>query len=216
MKEIKLFIKCSYKSETGKGEYTGVLEYNGKTKEIVKKDIISISSNRIMLEGIVDLVNMVKEPCKIEVHTMGMWGATKVVNKDGTPKVGITNSKHNSDLKNELRQILINNGHILIPIIDDKVNKRVVKVTEFNDEDTILTIMDRVQENYLISDDSTIPKISLKQISYIKNLYFMNYKVRIDKCIEERLNNINIKGAELVIGFLEYNINKKSNHTTSF
>ena len=114
MREIKLFIKCSYKSETGKGEYTGVLEYNGKTKEIVKTDITSISSNRIMLEGIVDLVNMVKEPCKIEIHTMGAWGATKVVNKDGTPKIGIVNSKYNSDLKNELRQILINNGHILI------------------------------------------------------------------------------------------------------
>ena len=114
-KEISVFIagSCNSASEEREGFYAAELRYKDKSK-FIGRNLINTTSNRVIIQGLIDIVKMLKEPCRINVYTAGGFGYRKMYTKQGEYKnnhmiVGI-----NKDLLKILQTLLIENGHILI------------------------------------------------------------------------------------------------------
>ena len=112
-KEISVFIagSCNYASEEREGFYVAELRYKDKVK-FIGKDVINTTCNRVMIEGLIDIVKMLKEPCIIQVYSAGYYGYKRMYTKQGDYKDEI--SGKNKDLLKILQTLLIDNGHILI------------------------------------------------------------------------------------------------------
>lgn len=104
-KNVFIYVIGSYKYDKMCGFYKVVLVYKNKFKIIQKEyndeiiDNKKITSNRIMLYGIIDSIELLKEPCNIEVFTLTPLGFKK------------SKKSINFDLINRILQIIEDNDH---------------------------------------------------------------------------------------------------------
>lgn len=112
-KEISVFIasSCNYASQQREGFYVAELRYKDKSK-FIGKDVINTTSNRVIIEGLIDIVKMLKEPCIIQVYSAGSYGYERIYTKQGNYKDNI--SGKNKDLLKTLQTLLIDSNHILM------------------------------------------------------------------------------------------------------
>ncbi len=65
-KQITLYSDGSSLGNPGPGGYGGILEYNGKRKEYSGAEIHT-TNNRMELQGVIEGLKLLKEPCDVEV-----------------------------------------------------------------------------------------------------------------------------------------------------
>lgn len=118
MKEINLYVRGSCKNkEDMRGCYCGILEYKGREK-IVKGTSATTTSNRMMLIGVLKCLDMLKEPCVINLHVPAHLGFTR-----GSKSV-------NKDLIREVTNRVTNGGHTLIEIVSQDRQYELSKITK--------------------------------------------------------------------------------------
>lgn len=105
MKEINMYIRGICRNtgkyqETKEGKFVVVLEYKNKCK-VFKGAELHTTSNRMLLQALIEGIKALKEPCKINVFTPAYLGFSK------------TNKSPNYDLLEEVNQLCFKGGHIL-------------------------------------------------------------------------------------------------------
>jgi ribonuclease HI len=66
LKQITLYSDGSSLGNPGPGGYGGILEFKGKKKEYFGGDIHT-TNNRMELQGVIEGLKLLKEPCRVEV-----------------------------------------------------------------------------------------------------------------------------------------------------
>ncbi|MFQ6848986.1 hypothetical protein ACV3OB_16065 [Clostridium perfringens] len=112
MKTVKIYVRgiCrntgKYK-EIKKGEYLAILEYKTKTK-IIKGENINVTTNQMIIQGAIESIKLLKEPCNVELYV--------------TTNIGIKKFKKsvNRELLICLMELIEKNGHSLKEIVSNK------------------------------------------------------------------------------------------------
>lgn len=125
-KEISIYIvsSCDYTSEDRRGDYAAELRYKDKSR-FIGKDLSSTTDCRYMINGLIDIIGILKEPCIIQVYSAGTYGYKSMYNKRGQYRETITGV--NNDLLSMLQKLLIENNHILL---DNRSNKHTKRLKE--------------------------------------------------------------------------------------
>ena len=125
-KEISIYIVggCNSQSEEKEGYYAAELRYKDKSR-FIGRNIDNTTSNRVVIEGLIDTIKILKEPCIIQVYTAGTYGYKSMYNKRGQYRETITGV--NNDLLSILQKQLIENNHILL---DNRSNKHTKRLKE--------------------------------------------------------------------------------------
>lgn len=100
--------------ENTPGYYEYLLIDNKSGKHIKKKsDYFSdiSSANRVIIMGLIDGVSQLKKPCHIKAYIKTMIGFKKMIKESQSP---------NADKLSELKDILLNNGHVIEELLDVK------------------------------------------------------------------------------------------------
>lgn len=116
MKEINLYLRgsCSIKDNYKLGQYIVVLEYKGVERSLYSKVINeSLTANRMMIQGFIDAVKVLKEPCKINLYTHGPMGLKYMLTNKGNKRKGVRNCV-NKDLLIILKKELNKGKHEVI------------------------------------------------------------------------------------------------------
>lgn len=123
MKEINLYIRgyCNYSSELPEGKYIAILEYKNRVKKLIGKNI-STTENRMILQGLLDVVRILKEPCVINYHTHTYVGLQKMKSKKGEEIEGVRTCA-NKDMLIVLKEELKNRGHKIIETVGQERQK---------------------------------------------------------------------------------------------
>jgi hypothetical protein len=70
MKQVTIYAGCRFDFKTRSGRYFAALEYQGKIKRIsaeIKGE--TETSNRIIIYGLIEAVELIKEPCELTLLT---------------------------------------------------------------------------------------------------------------------------------------------------
>ena len=90
MKEIIITVRGSVSGSTNISCHAAILEYNSYRKLITKYNgIIDTSANKEMLKGILEALNLVKEPCSINIKAPTTLGITNKKYKGLYPELVI-------------------------------------------------------------------------------------------------------------------------------
>lgn len=84
MKKVNIYVRGMCRSNIDKiGCYACILEYKGRRK-IIKSILEETTTNRAILTGMINSIDMLKEPCKVTMYIHGSVGLNKKkpVNKD--------------------------------------------------------------------------------------------------------------------------------------
>lgn len=83
MKEINMYVKssCKYLREDRLGAWVTMLDYQGNTK-IFKGNSKDTTDKRMLWAGIIEGLKQLREPCFINIYTIGVFGLKSNVNKD--------------------------------------------------------------------------------------------------------------------------------------
>ena len=83
MKEINMYVKssCKYLREDRLGVWVSVLEYKGNKKTLKGKSK-DTTDKRMLWTGIIEGLKQLREPCLINIYTIGVLGLKSNVNKD--------------------------------------------------------------------------------------------------------------------------------------
>jgi ribonuclease HI len=100
VKEVNLYFRGSQKGKEGSGYV--VWEFGGKTKEEYIPDANGSTLNRSFLNMVMYAISKLREPCKINVYTLGSIG--------GKSKLYKKNWRHR-DLGDQLLQMVAENNH---------------------------------------------------------------------------------------------------------
>ena len=134
---VEIYIKINFTKENI-GSYTSVLKYNDKIKILKNSHMIDKTPNRILIRAIIESIEKLKLPSNIVLNTNTAWGGKAILSKDGTIKIKSISSKHNADLKNQVRDLLIKNSHTLNLVINKDINNSFILVS-FISNATIVT-----------------------------------------------------------------------------
>lgn len=127
MKNVNVYVVSSCNSISKVGKYKAIIMYNGRYKVIEKKNISDTTSNRLILLGVIDCINLLKEPCHVTIYTKGSWGLREILNGDKSYSNSISNTAVNYDLKSKLLTLCKSRGHEISGILDaDEVNYAVI------------------------------------------------------------------------------------------
>lgn len=122
-KNVKIYIygKCMSHLSKKPGNYAAMLKYKDKSKIIYGFEL-NTTANRVMINGIIKAVKMLKEPCNIEFYTPTQLGFSHIINKQGdyTKKTSINGNK---DILILLREILKKGGHSCKEIVNTDSKK---------------------------------------------------------------------------------------------
>lgn len=118
---IEIYIKINFTKEKI-GRYTSVLKHKNKIEIFKNTYMIDETANRILIRAIIESIDRLKLPSNIVLNTNTSWGFKAILNKDGSIKTGEINSKHNEDLKIQVRDLIIKNGHKLNSVINKDTN----------------------------------------------------------------------------------------------
>ncbi len=77
LKQIKIYTDGSCLGNPGNGAYAGILEFDGKKKEIVG-GFTHTTNNRMELLAVVEALNVLKEPCDVELYTDSQYVAKAI------------------------------------------------------------------------------------------------------------------------------------------
>lgn len=117
MKEVNIYIRGINKSkEDNRGYYCGLLEYKGKEKIVYGKGF-NTTAHRMILMGILHSLRMLKEPCKLNLHTTCKVGFVKPINKC-----------IHKDLIGKVKESIESNGHELKEIITQDRQTELAKI----------------------------------------------------------------------------------------
>lgn len=107
--DVSIFVRgiCDSSSNEKPGCYYSILNYQNVEKEITKS-FIHTTSNRMILQGAIDAIKLLKRPCNIKLFIHSSVGLLKF-NKEI--------KSVNSDLCKELFELLKKNNHSLEEII---------------------------------------------------------------------------------------------------
>lgn len=105
---VKIFVRgvVNTADESKPGKFIAKLNCKGVEREIVGFEK-NTTSNRMIMQGAIEAIKLLKHPCNIELHThtdIGLEGK----------------SKANFDLLHDLRKAALNGGHILNGVISDE------------------------------------------------------------------------------------------------
>lgn len=84
MKDVKIYIRGMCRSNIDKiGCYACILEYKGRRK-IIKGILEETTTNRAILTGMISSIDILREPCNVNMHITGSVGLKKKkgINKD--------------------------------------------------------------------------------------------------------------------------------------
>lgn len=127
MKNVNVYVVSSCNSISKVGKYKSIIVYNGRYKVIEKKNITDTTSNRLILLGIIECINLLKEPCYVTIYTKGSWGIREILNNDKSYSNSISNTAVNYDLKSKILTLCKSRGHDIRGILDaDEVNYAVI------------------------------------------------------------------------------------------
>ena len=107
VKEVKLYVEghCNSMNEQKLGYYIMVLEYKSIRKKF-RNDFDKTTANRMIIQGLIDGIKMLKEPCKIDAYMKTPIGLVKLKKyDDNSPKA------RKRDLLHKLVDSIIQAGH---------------------------------------------------------------------------------------------------------
>ncbi len=79
LKQVKIFTDGSCLGNPGNGAYAAILDYAGKRKEVVG-GFTNTTNNRMELLGVIEGLNLLKEPCLVELYTDSQYVAKAINN----------------------------------------------------------------------------------------------------------------------------------------
>lgn len=124
MKEINIysFGKCISNNDKKPGAYVARLEYKGVFKYI-DGFTENTTTYRLIILGMIEAIKTLKEPCKINICNPTAVGLGKILTKQGEFR-NVGKNKINSDLLNELVNVLIKGDHAINEVITkDKLSE---------------------------------------------------------------------------------------------
>lgn len=110
VKVVNIYVLDTIKENNKDGKYDVILSSNGKTK-VISKEVYKTSQYRVIIQGAIDSIKLLKEPCVINLYTTVVFGMSKIRNKNNTWKKILPVQKTNMDLLAELQDILIKGQH---------------------------------------------------------------------------------------------------------
>ena len=122
--EVQLYVRgiTNFKSEDRDSMYVSILSCKGVEKQISNKFKHS-TPNRMILQGLIDSIELLKRPCKIKLFTHTMLGVTKYnKNRKGD----------NKDLLEKLFWEIQKGNHSMEVIIGDYQQDRLKEILENN------------------------------------------------------------------------------------
>lgn len=108
-KTINIFLAGGCDSlNTKDGYYIGIMQYKS-VKKTLHRTIENTTANRVLIQGLIDMISTLKEPCIIELYVACPLGFKGMKTKTGMYKE--TPSGTHKDLLKILRDIMINDNH---------------------------------------------------------------------------------------------------------
>lgn len=109
MKNITIYCTASYYYDKQNGNFTICMVYNNKSKNIIGQRNNS-TANRLVVEGMIEGVKRINEPCDIEFVTATNIGIKNLANMKGPHK----------DLMTELNLLLMEKQCLYTVTVTDK------------------------------------------------------------------------------------------------
>lgn len=108
MKKVNIYVRGMCRSNIDKvGCYACILEYKGRRK-LIKGILEETTTNRAILIGMICSIDILKEPCNVNMHITGHVGLRK--------KKGI-----NIDLIDKFKSKVESEGHKIVVSVDMKM-----------------------------------------------------------------------------------------------
>ena len=124
MKDVDIYIKEKYDSDTKAGYYDAMLISQGK--ELIFSNFFDNTSHyKLVLQGAIDAVNKLNQPCLITMYTKIPFGMLKIRDKDGQWRSELGKSV-NIDLLLDFKKLLVSRGHLLKNVYDKDVVEAVL------------------------------------------------------------------------------------------
>lgn len=112
MKEVNIYIKESCDSmSTKEGSYDVLLTTVGKESRF-KNSYPDTTNYRMMIQGAIDAIMKLKQPCVVNLYTRSQFGMSSIRHSDGRWRM-VTKNSVNADLLEQLRNLVLEQGHEL-------------------------------------------------------------------------------------------------------
>ncbi len=127
MRLINIYVKESCDAlNSKKGSYTTLLSTLEKQMKITK-EFENTTNYRMIIQGVIDSIKKLKEPCEINLYTNTTFGMSRIRNKNGEWKDQVSETKPNMDLLVELRDLIIKGEHKINNFYDKTtVDKKII------------------------------------------------------------------------------------------
>lgn len=112
LKEIDVYIFGSCKSNTPdkEGYYVAEMKYKSVSKALCRK-ANNTTSNRMLLQAVIDVLTALKETCIINLYTPTHIGLGRIKNKQGEYR--LTERTLNADLLNQVCMFILDGGFVI-------------------------------------------------------------------------------------------------------
>lgn len=133
MKEVNIYVKESWDGlHTKEGSYIVLLSAQGK-KLIFSRSFCNTTNYRLIIQGSIDAIKKLNQPCVINLYTNTNFGMSKIRNSKGEWRKD-TKGDINTDLLDELKNLLIEGGHEINNFYDKNIVAKEI-IGKFKEDD---------------------------------------------------------------------------------
>ena len=133
--QANFYIQGKYNYVTHNGGYQLLMEFGDYKKYLTERNLEGQSDVSMILTAVLIGLKKLKKPCAVIVYSNTLFGITKIY-KHGELRTSISQNEINYELKEEIRTLLEEKGHVLYNLNDKDLLKE--KMKEYQDEQEII------------------------------------------------------------------------------
>jgi len=121
------YIQSSFDYTIRQGSYRLLMVYGEHEKYFTKHGLNGRSDVAMILTAVIDGLEMLKKPCYVVVYSNTVFGIKSVYRK-GKLRSAVRSRSVNYELKEHIRKLLEEHGHVLENTVNDSVKMRLEKI----------------------------------------------------------------------------------------
>jgi len=121
---MEFYVLGKFNYETKRGSYQLLMTFGGYTKYFEQQGLEGRSDVSMILLAVIEGIEKLKKPCAITVYSNTVFGISSIY-KGGKLREAVPENAANYELKEFVRQLLSEKGHVLENAADSNIRKRI-------------------------------------------------------------------------------------------
>jgi ribonuclease HI len=132
MPHADFYVQSSFDYSIRRGGYLLLMKFGSHTSFFDEQNIEGHSDVSMILLAVINGLEKLKKPCFVTVHSNTIFGISSIYNKKGVLRESVPEKAANYELKEHIRQLLCENGHILKNIAESNIREQIAKLQKEN------------------------------------------------------------------------------------